>query len=511
MNFIYFGYIPVMRPATSQAMARQYVGGIVRALPVGTRLPTIRHLATDSGVSVGAMWRAIGQLRREGILNARPRDGVRVVGGEPLPRGSATHAERSQRGPKWQRVRDAIEADLAAGAFSVRGTLPPLKRLRSTYGACYATIRKAIDNLSGARAIVATPGGYRVAPPPHMRPSATIVLIAWVAGDVLLSVFEREAMEAGVRLRILPLFPWDELLATLDRLCATRERDAFTGLALCLVGGFPQQYREILSRALPLGKPIAVLDQTGGATNTGLPANRLLRVFTAADFELPGHRVGTFLRDQGHTRIAYISPVHETKWSRGRLLGLRAAYPKRSHRDAVRVFTSHHRLAANMTREAFTEELSALTETLMRSAAQRRRLIGEALQRVSADVPYEAEWMAIARVQRTLMERALADRDITAWVMCNDRAAFIAQQFLAEMGVAVPARLSVVGFDDMPRAYGAGLTSYNFNETAAVRACIRHVLAATGRASTGANAPVRIEGYISQRATTAPVRTTVQP
>ncbi|NCD16354.1 MAG: GntR family transcriptional regulator [Actinobacteria bacterium] len=51
------------------------------ALPAGTRLPTVRDLATDLGVAVGTVARAYRELEAAGLVTSRRRTGTVVAAG----------------------------------------------------------------------------------------------------------------------------------------------------------------------------------------------------------------------------------------------------------------------------------------------------------------------------------------------------------------------------------------------------------------------------------------------
>jgi GntR family transcriptional regulator len=67
------------------------------ALPLGSRLPTVRRLAADLGIAPGTVGRAFRELESEGIIETRGRHGTRVKRAPRLPRV----AEREKR------IRDA--------------------------------------------------------------------------------------------------------------------------------------------------------------------------------------------------------------------------------------------------------------------------------------------------------------------------------------------------------------------------------------------------------------------
>lgn len=54
------------------------------ALPAGSRLPTVRDLATDLGVAVGTVARAYRELEAEGLVMSRRRTGTVVAPGGTL-------------------------------------------------------------------------------------------------------------------------------------------------------------------------------------------------------------------------------------------------------------------------------------------------------------------------------------------------------------------------------------------------------------------------------------------
>ncbi len=78
--------LPVYEQIRSQIARLAASGG----LPRGTRLPTIRQLASDLGLAKGTVERAYVLLESDGVVASRGRSGTIVVGSPPV--GSAASA-----------------------------------------------------------------------------------------------------------------------------------------------------------------------------------------------------------------------------------------------------------------------------------------------------------------------------------------------------------------------------------------------------------------------------------
>ncbi|MEJ1113025.1 GntR family transcriptional regulator [Paenarthrobacter sp. CCNWLY172] len=60
----------------------------VGVLEPGSRLPTVRSLASDLGIAVGTVARAYKELEQAGLIESRRRNGTVVVGPPPAPHGT---------------------------------------------------------------------------------------------------------------------------------------------------------------------------------------------------------------------------------------------------------------------------------------------------------------------------------------------------------------------------------------------------------------------------------------
>jgi hypothetical protein len=70
---------------------------------------------------------------------------------------------------------------------------------------------------------------------------------------------------------------------------------------------------------------------------------------------------------------------------------------------------------------------------------------------------------------RPFFEKILSQSGATAWVCSDDKTALTALAFLSRHGKKVPGDITVLGFDDWPGDFMAGLSSYNFNMSGMVR------------------------------------------
>ncbi len=83
----------------------------VGALAPGTRLPTVRSLASDLGLAAGTVARAYKELELAGLTETRRRNGT-VVAGTPAP---LARADAPARGAATAEVMAAVDRYIAEG------------------------------------------------------------------------------------------------------------------------------------------------------------------------------------------------------------------------------------------------------------------------------------------------------------------------------------------------------------------------------------------------------------
>jgi DNA-binding LacI/PurR family transcriptional regulator len=495
-----------MRPDIARQRAYHFALGLLAGRPAEAdkRLPPVRQLAVMAGVSLVTMWKALKQLRQKDRAGAGARPAVR---------------DTAPKGRRSDQITEQLAEDILKGVYAPGNLLPSAKELAAQHGACYRTVRVALGRLQEQGSVVAHKRGFSVAQLSSSQPSSVVVLVARgdAAGNLhLLSsrthehlqALERECGRAGVALAIAPYNHatgrlWDSALLT-KRQPAGPTR---IGFIVWQIGIPEQRLTDLVLQLAPLRLPIAVLDEDGEAR---LPAMGNLRervkVFAMAHTLRAGREAGGFLRGLGHRRIAYISPGHEWLWSRNRLEGLRQAFSQSGgDEQAVSAFTleGYGELLELVERGRNIQRnvTSLLASGLRRVAGRRTGLVStvNALQRQIERVVRSESYHA--RLE-SLLERALSDKTITAWVAANDDVALQCLEFLANKGRSVPSQVSVLGFDDSLEVFFQKVTSYNFNGAALMRAMLAHLLDTRPRRGVRDVGPVEVPGFVTARRTT---------
>jgi DNA-binding transcriptional regulator YhcF (GntR family) len=513
-------------PALDAAVAhlRRLVSGAARSGQ--GRLPPLRAIAAAAGVSYVTASRALAYLTREGVLSARPGQGIAVPAARPAlgaqsaatpSRASAPQGRPVRRALRWNSLADRLEQEILQGRHDNAASLPSLKELAAAHAANYRTVRKALDRLAERRIVEPYHRTCRVCRHPARRGRGTVVLVARANTGGRQQVFdartanqlrvlEGQCAQVGVDLQTAPVVYRGEQLAAADGAPGfgdiVRERTVLGFVAWTMGMSLPAAL-DLERRLSEHGKPVAMLDEDDTLHGVRLAGARA-RLFVSAGTATCGMHVGQYLRRLGHHNVAYVTVFAQDRWSRNRLAGLREAYGNDS--AAVQEFTAPSVDAAL----ADSDEVSRLLVALRRSgaapvAAQPARSMSAAL----------AEEQVTAMVRRRMLHEHLwpalkaASREaaLTAWVGANDDVALQCLEFLRSRSVDVPGRMSVVGFDDTFDATYWQMTSYSFDTSAVVHSMLAHVLrpdlSAGGERAQPSN---ETPGFVVARQTSGPAR-----
>ena len=484
----------------------------------GARLPSLPGLAGACGVATRTMARAVRRLAAAGTLTVVPGGGVFrgdgpaacVPGAAPEPDGTGI--------ARWREVRDMVAADITAGTLASQDRLPALKDLAVRYGTCSRTLRTALSALRNDRLLELRNRQWNIRR--TARPQASAAIVALVEQEVIIGTMvqtprsrelwnhvERECVRLGLRF---------EICSANAFLNARRQKRMGTVLGYLVVVQHlsTDVLLHLLASLSATGCPAAVIDERPGGRVADLPrryATPLLRFFALGTDELPGEVVGDYLRDAGHRRVASFQQGSAAAWSVARSRGLVRAFVKAGlPSSAVTTYTpagivddDDIFLAIDswppvvalhsdpvVEREAVSTSWAKILRTdQLYTGYGSLHIWGECLQELF-DPPFRA---------------ALMDRSITAWVAASDVIGLLALDFLRRRKVAVPADVSVVGFDNTGESFVAGLSSYNFNVPGVVQAMMQHLLPPDTRGRRRCLAEyVRIPGMVMQRRSSGP-------
>ncbi len=216
----------------------------------------------------------------------------------------------------------------------------------------------------------------------------------------------------------------------------------------------------------------------------------------------------------GHTRIGFFSPFHKAAWSQYRLEGVTEMYGKAGFPAAVTPFVLKsyayqwefiHHLDKN-------EDIRSFFAQYERGEKFRSKFSGKfGTIRYSISKYLTEQNCANGEIYRKmspLFAKALADKEITAWIFANDFAATLALDFLKTAGIRIPCDLSVIGFDNSLDAMEYQMTSYDFNTTGIINAMIRYIISPNVIPMQN---KIEVEGAIIERRSTARISGPAKP
>lgn len=518
----------------SVRLARRFMENGLRSRQFmdGDRLPPMRTLALQAGVSPSAMVKALHQLEAAGEVSIVKNHGT--FAGKPEDRADALAMDTLEKAPhaKWQRLRARVEQDIYRGLFAPGKELPPLRNLAPKYGTTPLTLRKALQALEGA-GVVHSHGRAFLVPRSAMVPGqAGIMYTAWLRPEQdslwfsrprhkeFLAALSRACRESNLRLFVSGYHPrhgfrWRPGFGggiPEIRKLALRAHLAFVpGLSAADLNRLCKDLGSVHAgsgtvRVGSKGTPLAIMDTAVG-TPMAIPKSKefaATRVFTVMRKSAGAH-VGRFLLAGGHRRIAYLSSCHLESWSKDRLLGLKRYYEAAGLPDAVKAFTIP-------ARDDMADK-PELTSRLRNAEA----VVASGLEALEKGLAEETMgWMAMplktsfelfrseARLGYAIME--LLDRmrawGATACVAANDIMAITAMHRLRKQGVRIPEDLAFVSFDDDKHAVDNDLTSYNFNMGGNAESMLRFVLDPDKAAMADRDGSVECPGILFERGST---------
>jgi len=480
----------------------------------------VSALCRETRASASTVSAALRQLQAEGLVAVVPGGGAFVKGVPPsLPDSAA--APRPRPGlARWQSLKQEMGSDILRSVYPPGSELPSGKELSARHGASHATVRQALESLARDGRVERHGRGYRVAWPTPPRSRARLVLVSPITNMGSLAKYNARSSEFWqvlqkecLRLRVG--FEVRTMEQHLAAVATDREGASTLGCLVLMLGCREPHMARLPGHLLELargGRPVAVLDDDGrfqmGPVVEALAAHPGVRFYGMGVDTTSGRAVGRYLLSHGHRRVAVFSLVDSSVWCRARAAGIEQVYAEAGLPEGV--------VRCTMPQYATLEAISrAATGREPYTTFQRH------LEEFRASIPSVTAnlidtffslhtdfylWLHFMHGEmRPLFDRTLAGRSITAWVAVSDMLAFLALGYLTDRGVRLPEELSLVGMDNLTEAFGAGLSSYDFNVPGTVRAMLDHILHyQAGARATPPVGLVEIEGQVMERRTSGP-------
>jgi len=456
----------------------------------GSRLPAVREIAARLGVSGSVVQSAVRQMRREGLVRTIRGKGTYVAADEQsntFPEsnnpGTTDGADRLPWRPplKWERVAKRILADILSGVYGPGNPLPSCKELTREYGAGFRTITRALNSIREEVDFES----FREPPAPVFdsgRHRAAIVVLIPLNVDSglrsmnahfreVLPLFESVCAERNIAIAPVSLFRKFRQPRALRELGLGELVKRRTVLGFCVWAADCSAVKGLAEHLAGFHLPVAVLDNAGVAEiRRTVERFERFTVFLHGSGPMAPRNVARHLISLGHRHGAYFSLNHDMEWSVRRLAVLESVFRSVSPESTITPFIA----------EAFSERTEILAAFEGPVSFQRARL--SYLPKDCRGPGARFLDLLQARIDETtqpiqrFFEEALRDRRITVWIAANDRLGTMALSYLGSKNVAVPGRISVVGFDNSPDAFVNNLTSYDFRIRATIEQMVGFIV-----------------------------------
>jgi DNA-binding LacI/PurR family transcriptional regulator/DNA-binding transcriptional regulator YhcF (GntR family) len=520
-------------------------------IPSGGRLPSLRQLSDQYGVSRSTAWKAIRQLQADKLIHTKPRGAI--TAGQP----TAEPALFLPGGFAWERLKAQIGRDIHTHVFS-DNDLPKVNKLALQYGAAVNTLKKALASLVQEGLLVREGLKYRISHTHFAGRGSTMVFISFAEKEAssvsigdprteqLVLAFERECQHFGYSARCEGFDP-SRASGFLGFSTTIRSISNVAGFIVPMWNPGTREYwkrwHDLLRFLAGRAVPVVVIDLEGDLDFPqdilGLKNIRILRLAGIR----AGEMVAEMLIRAGHRRVAFIAPSAHTTWAQRRYQGLYNYFNRYGTGTPVELFTTQEnfdmtdmflialgldkdRLACMFKDRYSKEQLRALIErldkkefTLLKSklpidrsiatvrpiAAFLSDLARKKLDQEIYDLFLETLFTAASHPPfraylKPFFKRMYETSTATVWVFADDHTAIKALEFLKKMGKKVPSDISVIGFDDWRESLAQGLSTYNFNMNGMIQQALLIIL--DEKTLKARQVISEVDGYVVERRTT---------
>ncbi|MBD3420071.1 MAG: GntR family transcriptional regulator [Chitinivibrionales bacterium] len=497
-------------------------------IPVRAHLSPIKQFASQLDVSKNTVSKAYRLLQHNGIISTAQGRKTTLVSTDTSGIKQVLEQNTLHRMPQpftelaWQKLYRVLLEKIHQGVYAPGTPLPSLKELETQYHTTYRTLARALHELEQNNLLVRHKKTFSVKHIQVARPQAKIVFLT--IGNP----------KGGLRL----YGPSEEIHRHLELICSQRnltlislthdyyqseffywgpsegkhfslfQDDSVIGYFF-LASTFRQDaHRPVLQDLCNQQKPVAILDLVGNWRYEPAENKPNVHLFSAMITTQPGRHVGRHLLSLGHSNLAYISPFHQSAWSRRRLDGLAAIYKEAGIDHALHPCTLDRPPVIYRYYEDHAERQCPIDDLVDFYESWRKQRPQDFVALIDPLFDYQLPHIIIPRAEfyralRKLFDQALACRHVSAWVCANDDVAVAAASYLRTKRIAVPDRIALIGFDDTLDAVRNKIASYNFNLSRVVNLLVQTLISNPISAGYAKSNALDIEGIIINRMTLA--------
>lgn len=426
-------------------------------LPLGSRLPPIRQLASLFGVSKVTANLAIRELEKDGWVNIQPRKGAIVRKGkapQPMPLSPVKL--------KFEQVAEQLEELIGKGDIKAREPLPTRKALCYRYGISPATLCRALK-LAEQKGLIHRRGSMLFAGPSTTSRSEThrkvFVLPAWsrpqnrqIRHREPRRDFMRDFEKELSRYHLIYVGKYDSWPSGSKRTSAGYFYPCSRQIVVEVSDNSQSLMEKELTRINRIGRPVILYNHVFMREvfpRLSFRPHRNVFPF-GVDNREAGRQTGKYLYNNGHRHVAYFSFVKEL-WSLHRCEGVAHAIEEHDQSQGeLRSFQAGFsgvgfRPSFQDQPEKQLKEIMSFVDHLFNGYRFSRnyiarRLIGDTYTRMVND--------QLHAMMAPLFEEALSNPEITAWVCSDSPVAAAAAQFLNSQRIEIPRQISMVAIDD---------------------------------------------------------------
>lgn len=367
---------------------------------------------------------------------------------------------------KWVAVSKTMESWIETGRWRSGQRIPGCGELCANLAVSAPTLRKSLGRLSEGGLIEPVSGGWRVVSHRRTITTAAIALLrrcgpeGQTLGEADREAFFRRTLELDGARRGLRIESWgisdDGRLFRQTRPWSGKPSEVIHGVVLSMWGMDDPSSAFQAVRAMAL--PVAVWE--AGPHPGKHPLLDRSRWFQSAHSPAAGQLAARHLIELGHRAIAWISPFHGSAWSQRRLEGIEQVAASSLKDVAIASFVRTDRWDPSQYTPPHGQVRALLDDFASLAPDALHRRLDEFVEKGQTLL---RERQILESLQ-DLLESALADRRLTAWVCANDDIALLAWSWLSTRGIEIGRDLSLVGFDNSLRAQERGLSSVDFLE-----------------------------------------------